>query len=341
MINLLKSFWELEWYYYVLMFVGVCIVFGILGVIKDAIVKKISGGAGDSTATDSKSVSVDSGEDSGEATGTVDPDEPFFVDTKYYRWQSDKQIVIERTPEQQRIFDEYFVIKNYVYKKKPLLVIGLIALLAGLAAVIAGLFTKPIVWIIGAAVAVFGIILLIAYSKSKKIKPGTIMTDAEYENLVVEHINKMNVGMMGLHKLGLAVDQVKAIKPVFLRDKVITKTSLKVFNPEDCSMHSSTQYVIVLYFTEEQLFVYKVQFDMCCNMQDEWTKEFFYKDICDFSSVDEYNILTVGSNKYEYNTLTFSIISTNSRIDFTIDGKNPNVNSVQEMKKKIREKKRL
>ena len=142
-----------------------------------------------------------------------------------------------------------------------------------------------------------------------------------------------------MDRLGLDPDQVKEIRPIVIRDKVINKTSLTVSSEKDRSIHSSTQHVTYLYFTDEQLFVYKIQFDMCCNMQDEWASEFFYKDICDVSSYTSRNVLKVGNFEYEYSTVAFNIIASNSQIGFELNGANENVGSIQAMKQKIREKK--
>ncbi|MGN1373555.1 MAG: hypothetical protein ACI4VK_05895 [Candidatus Coproplasma sp.] len=259
---------------------------------------------------------------------------------RYYRWQEDKQIVIERTPEQQKIFEEYFVIENVIHKITALLILGVLFLVAGAAMVVFGIIdNKIILEVIGAVCVVIGIVFSVIYMKKITVQPKTVMTDAEYESLVSKRIQEMNVYQKGLNKLGLSAEQVQGIKPIFLTNKIITNTSLTVYNHDDKSMHSSTHYVIVLFFTDDQLLVYKIQFDMCCNMQTEWTSEFFYKDICDVSSHEQRNVLIIGDDKIEYSSVTFDIISSNSQIGFTIDGDYSNNPSVQAMKEKIRAKK--
>lgn len=259
---------------------------------------------------------------------------------KYYRWQPDNQIVIERNAEQKKIFEEYFVIKNEIHKKKVLLALGLFILLSSVILFVIGyLVDNPKLFIIGASTVGLGIIFIVLYNKKIKVEPKTIMSDTEYEQLVTNRIEIMNIPQLGLRKLGLDADQVRDIKPIILRDKIITDTSLKVYNPQDKSMHSSTQYVIILFFTEDQLLIYKIQFDMCCNMQIEWTSEFFYKDICDFSSQEQRNVLNIGQDRIEYSCITYNIVSSNSQIGFTLDGDVSKNTSIQAMKRKIREKK--
>lgn len=280
------------------------------------------------------------------------------IDFGYYRYQEDNQIVVKRTEEQQRIVDEYFVVKNIKtttcdssLKKKAKLfgTISSCLLILGVIVAVGGFIVEiPALGVLGIAAAIGGIVCKIISNQTMKnfeesikvtVAPRKLMTDAEFEALVDKKIESMDIAQLGLDRLGLDSDQVKEIRPIVLRDKVINNRSFTVRNKENRSVHSSTQYVTYLYFTDEQLFVYKIQFDMCCNMQEEWTSEFFYKDICDVSSYTSRNILTIGDIKFEYSTVSFNIIASNSQIGFEIDGDNENVGSIQAMKQKIREKK--
>lgn len=285
----------------------------------------------------------------------------------WYRTQAVTQPVVKRTDEQQQIIDEYFIIRNYKttsckseYKRKQkktsviakilLAIGGVIAIIsfvnAGSSFELAIKDTWFIIGLIGLAVGAICLLVAMIYKKKFEasikhtIAPKKVMTDSEYEALVNKKIESMNIEQLGLEKLGLDPDQVKEIRPIILRDKVINKDySFTVRNSVDYSLHSSTQHVTYLYFTDEQLFVYKVQFDMCCNIQDEYTSEFFYKDICDVSSHTSRNILKYEDYQFEYSTVTLDIIATNSEIGFVLDGDNENVGSIQAMKQKIREKK--
>lgn len=276
----------------------------------------------------------------------------------YYRYQDDAQDVVKRTKEQQKILEEYFIVPNvrtttckpqYRVTADVLNIIKIFAFILGVILTIIGIFGEK-TWL------VLGIILLIGgvtchfvakyfikqFESSIKYSdaPKALMTDDEYERLVNEKIEKMNVISLGLNRLGLDASQIEEIKPIILRDKVLTKTSLRVYNDDDNTLHSSTQYVTLLYFTDTQLFVYKIQFDMCCNLQEEWTSEFFYQDICDVSTYVENNVLEIGEKtKIEYSTIAFKIIAPNSSIGFDMDGDNENVASIQAMKQKIRDKK--
>ena len=287
--------------------------------------------------------------------GDVDKTE---VVSGYYRYQDDDQIVIKRSDEQQRIFEQYFVVKNIKTttcdsslkkKAKTISTVSNVLLWPGIILGAIGLIgDKKALLVIGIIAVVSSIICRIVGSNTLKkfndsikvtVAPKKLMNDEEYEKLVDEKIESMNIAQLGLDRLGLDPDQVSDIHPIVLRDKVINENSLTVRNKEDRTVHSSTQHVTYLYFTDEQLFVYKIQFDMCCNMQDEWASEFFYKDICDVSSKTSRNVLKGDGFEFEYSTVSFNIIASNSQIGFDLDGDNENIGSIQAMKNKIREKK--
>lgn len=276
----------------------------------------------------------------------------------HYRYQDDKQVVIKRNEEQQRIKDEYFVVKNIETttcdsslkkKAKKFKVASSVMLWIGIILGAIGIIgDKTTLLVIGIISVIASIVCKIVNSKLLKkfqesikvtVAPKKLMTDAEYEELVAKRIEAMNIGQVSLDKLGLDPDQVKEIQPIILKDKVIKDHSFRVKNKENGSLHSSTQHVTYLYFTDEQLFVYKIVFDMCCNMQEEWASEFFYKDICDVSSYTTKNVLAIDDFKFEYSTVSFEIIASNSKIGFDVDGDNENVGSIQAMKQKIRERK--
>ncbi len=278
----------------------------------------------------------------------------------FYRYQDDDQIVIQRTAEQQKIFDEYFVVANIrTTDCKPALkitatILYIVAIvfwvLTPLIGVLGTLLFHSInlLWCILSAViacvcCITGLVLKFLFVKSIRMetKPRALMTDAEYEDLVNAKIESMVLDQRSLVCLGLNAEQVAGIQPIVLRDKVVNDPSLTVYDRERHVYHSSTQYVTYLYFTAQQLYVYKVEFDMCCNMQDEWTSEFFYQDICDISSHTSRNVLKLDEDDvgFEYTTTEFQIIASNASIGFEMDGNNEKIGTVLSMKQKIRERK--
>ena len=276
----------------------------------------------------------------------------------YYRYQEDVQPVIKRTDEQQRIYEEYFVVKNIktttcdssAKKTADILKIvatalfwlGLVGIIFGVVDYRDALLYLGIVFVVGAIGCYIGCSVLMKKFKAsikESVAPKKLMTDEDYQRLVEQKIEEMNIEQRGLDKLGLDPDQVREIRPIVMKDQVFANYSLKVHNRKEGKVFSSTNHVTYLYFTDEQLFVYKIEFDMCCNKQIEKANEFFYQDICDIYSCLESNVLEIADIKIEYSTFYFNIIASNSQIGFELAGDSESIDSIQAMKQKIREKK--
>lgn len=310
----------------------------------------------------------------------------------FYRKQSQVQsdVVLERTEEQQNIFENYFHVLNYrtttcnpILRAMATLFYHLFlgCFIGGILGVIFGFVDldddNPFGLILGVALLLGAIVCIVLKSRYQKefessiksfIAPKNLISDEEYENMVAQKIASLNLYTLSLDKLGIDNSQVEEVRPIILRDKTFIDTSMKVYNRNDNTLHSSTQYVTVIYFTNDQLFVYKVRFDMCCNLQTEWTSELFYQDICDISTRTETNIIIIdgepaakeaapqGSRsaagggvkvapkksepiKLEYSTVSFEIIASNSSIGFEMVGSDENLASIRGMQQKIRDKK--
>ncbi|MDE7463541.1 MAG: phage holin family protein, partial [Clostridiales bacterium] len=210
------------------------------------------------------------------------------INAEYSSWCRDNQPVIMRSPEQQNLVDKYFRVKNIVKSNKVLLVIGALVLAVGviLAVIfVATLFKNIALIVAGSILIIAGVVFLAFYKKSFcRVPPIDMISHEEYEQIVKNTIRNMNVEKKGLEHLGIDEEQIREIRPLVFTDDEVTYTSLVALDAEKNKVHSSTQTVMLVYFTDAQLFVYKLQFDLCCNKQQEWTSEFFYSDICDIST---------------------------------------------------------
>lgn len=261
----------------------------------------------------------------------------------YYRYQLDNQRVIERNDLQQRIVDEYFIVK---YGENVLLkALKVLAYLTAIIFIIPGIINESSVCFVFMGIFfVCGFVLSFFHKRSKKF-PEKLMSHEEYEKLVKEHMDKLDVRKMALRRLGIDSDQVKEVMPIRISDKVINSRSLKAFDSLKNEIHSSTQYVTMVFFTNEQIYMYKLQFDMCCNEIKEWTSEYFYEDICDVSSCIEKNTLIFDDKSVEYSTMEVKVIATNSWMSLTVngtnenfDGENEKIKTIRAMTQKIRER---
>ncbi len=275
----------------------------------------------------------------------------------YFRYQLDEQPVIDRTEQQEKICNEFFIIQNlktttcnpelkkraYIFNmlSRITMILGVFLLILSIAEVI-----ENSIWsfvCLGSAL-LCGIIVhftntAFENSISTKKHPKVVMKDETFEALVEKKIEEMNVVELAHERLGLDKSQTKEVKPIIITANAHEDYTLKYYNKVTNNLYTSSKSVTVLFFTNEQLFVYKIVFDMCCDVQKEWTNEFFHDDICDLSTTIKKNIFTVDDEKFEYSTIDCNIIVTNSSIGFTIEGSGDRFASVQAMKQKIRDKK--
>lgn len=256
----------------------------------------------------------------------------------FCRWCPDVQPVVDRTEEQRNIVDKYFIVKNVKHYNKPLFIFGVLMLITGvILGVIGAVGGITALLIVGIIVVVVGVILIIAYKKTVRwVPPADMISHEQYEKLVSDKIKSFNVEKRGLEHLGLDEEQVREIKPLVFTGREIKDYSLVAFKNK---IHSSTQTVTLVYFTDEQLFLYKLTFDMTCNKQEELTSEFFYVDICDVSTAVEKNILEIGGSKVEDSTIDVNVIAQNSNIHISMENDEKRFASIQAMRQKVRERK--
>ena len=150
--------------------------------------------------------------------------------------------------------------------------------------------------------------------------PATI-TDDEYERMVRDKLNGLGLKNRAIAKIGLHPDQLKEIPPVFLHgysfDKIGEDSTAAVsanqllklipvigdFLPSnapdtaggaaqtltkvgtDGLLRTSKYDATWLFFSSTQIYVYKYTLDMTSDSMKEVIREYFYKDITNFSTV--------------------------------------------------------
>lgn len=261
----------------------------------------------------------------------------------FSRWCPDNQPVIGRSPEQQKLVDKYFIVKNNATSNKALMGVGVIAMIVGVILAIAFFATRLktiALLVVGLILVAIAVVMFIMFSKSKKLSPPSdIISHDAYEQAVKTKIKELDIRNKGLLHLGLDEDQVKEIEPLVFTDDEVIDISLVAYDSAAGKVHSSTQNVMLVYFTDEQLLVYKLRFDMCCNKQEEWTAELFYVDICDVSTYITKNVLDLCGGYIDYSTLKANIVATNSEISITMANDKTRYAGIQAMRQKIRERK--
>ncbi len=334
-LNLLSASSNIMTWVFVGILVVLVVVLLVAPLVSNKIAAKKNGGAmPNSTGTDGRS----------NLPSSNGPAPDFIGDNaEYCRWCRDTQPVIERTSEQQRLVDKYFIVRNDVTSNKMLLGACVVAALVGIILAVVYFVNgmKTVALIIAGAILIAAAFILYKLYKNSfhRTPPSDLISHEAYEQAVRDKIKEMNVEQMGLAHLGLDADQVREIKPIVFTDYEVIGTSLRVYEAAKKRVHSSTQTVMLIYFTDEQLFVYKLQFDMCCNKQEEWTSEYFYSDICDIATYINKNVLDLGVGSVEYSTLKVNIVATNSDISFSMENDKDRYASIHAMRQKVRERK--
>jgi hypothetical protein len=114
-----------------------------------------------------------------------------------------------------------------------------------------------------------------------------IMADEEYENLVVNRMNSLNLKSRALSKIGIDEDELQEIPPVFLHgyhfeDAMAKQTWAKI--GKDDRVRSSKYDCAWLFFSSDQVYMYAYTFDMASDVKREKTEEYFYTDITNLST---------------------------------------------------------
>ena len=151
------------------------------------------------------------------------------------------------------------------------MVIGAVLMIIGFAAF------ETVIGILGLLVIAGGIGLLVYMKKS-------IVTDAEYDQAVSTKLT----GMMqkGLDKLGIDEEEVKEIEPIWFGGYDY-KTASRVKKGEDNIWRSDRYEYVILFFSSNEVHLYKYRFDTTSDSESEETDVYFYKDIVSVATVSD------------------------------------------------------
>ena len=155
------------------------------------------------------------------------------------------------------------------------------------------LYIITILAILGIAFCVLSIIFATKFKKSITITTSVdkTMSISEYNQLLANKIESLDVQNRAIQVLGLDITQIQEIPPVVLTER---KTSFEDYGKY--SAHKALRITIkdssgwnvafscycisCWFFTDTQALFYKITFDMCHNDIIEKTEEIFYTDIC-------------------------------------------------------------
>lgn len=171
-----------------------------------------------------------------------------------------------------------------------------------------------------------------------------LLTDQEYEDMLVKELESHDFKQMALNKIGLDEDQVKEIEPVHFEGYVFDDNAFQKCG-KDKLWRSSKYQVSWLFFSDTQVYVYQYTFFMDEDGKQERTEEYFYKDVTNFSSVSETEELPTfdpAKNKMvleNVHTNRFAITVPGDRFYCALKQNQYTEAAIQGMKAKLREKK--
>jgi hypothetical protein len=104
------------------------------------------------------------------------------------------------------------------------------------------------------------------------------VTDADFDAILKKKVAEYNIFQMALKKIGLDVDEVREINPIFF-DGYYSSGGAAVKLGKDMVYRTSKYQMSCLLFSSTQVYLYSFIFDLKSNETNEHTEEYFYKDV--------------------------------------------------------------
>lgn len=172
--------------------------------------------------------------------------------------------------------------------------------------------------------------------------------DADFDANKERQINALNLKQKALNKLGLDEDQVKEVEPICLIGPFYDKCRRRR-GSDNINRYSAYQ-VTYIFCSSEQVYVYQYTINLDSDEKKERAEEYFYKDITNFTTIDDTEELEFDFSKGCMNGLETKRIKVDTnRFKIAIPGDDPFLCSmipndetegkIQALKAKLREKK--
>ncbi|MBP3762352.1 MAG: hypothetical protein J6I49_00555 [Bacteroidales bacterium] len=173
------------------------------------------------------------------------------------------------------------------------------------------------------------------------------MSDDQYEAMIAERVKQINSMDAALNKLGIDVDMVKEVKPIYFEGYHFDEKKTFARLGKDDKWRSSAYEITWIFAGDKQLYVYNYRFNMDEDSKTVTAEEFFYKDITNVNHTTEtvekeiYDFSCIKSKKgrksVEYNDFVLSAMG--DKLLCSMHATEENERSIQGLKNKIREKK--
>lgn len=109
--------------------------------------------------------------------------------------------------------------------------------------------------------------------------------DANFDSNKDRQINALNLKNKALNKLGIDEDQVKEVEPICLVGPIYDK-GVRRRGADNVNRYSVYQ-VTYIFCSSDQVYVYQYTINLDSDEKKERAEEYFYKDITNFTTIDD------------------------------------------------------
>ena len=159
----------------------------------------------------------------------------------------------------------------------------------------------------------------------------------------------MNLKQKALNKLGIDEDQVKEVDPICLEGPVYKNSTYRRRGADQVNRYSAYQ-VTYIFCSSDQVYAYQYTINLDSDEKKERAEEYFYKDITNFTSIDdteefEFEVTKGGCKpttelqRLKVNTNTFKIAVPGDAFECSMISNSEIEGQIQALKAKLREKK--
>lgn len=290
----------------------------------------------------------------------------------YYRKASGNQFCPNRNEQQEKIYNEFFFVKNRESKDESLneksmgfaakqkicskistgawgpLILGIILIIVSSVAKFGAKGLWITLLIISAIVEIASLIMgnkykklsekyAADYERSIKVSPEKLMSTEDYLKEKAKKIDSMELDKVGVKMFDFTETQKFTNEPLTFRTQIFRDYSYYV--KVKGNLYSSTEQLSMWFFTAKELYLYRINFDMTCNIQEEETHEFFYNEIDDISTKVYKNYIDLGKDRIEICTITFEVTVQGQVLIFEFDSNDKKVVDMLKLRQLIRERK--
>lgn len=173
--------------------------------------------------------------------------------------------------------------------------------------------------------------------------------DSDFDANKVRQISALNLKQKALNKLGIDEDQVKEVDPICLEGPAYKTSTWRRRGGDQTNRYSAYQ-VTYIFCSSDQVYAYQYTINLDSDEKKERAEEYFYKDITNFTSIDdteefEFEVTKGGCRpsteiqRIKVNTNTFKIAVPGDAFECSMISNSEIEGQIQALKAKFREKK--